>query len=304
MLKLIEVFGGSRMKIELCDVKRTRYTKSGYLSYQQAKILELISDGKAKLAKKIALEVLEYYPDDYRISKILADIYRGQGEYYESIRILEEIDEEHVIRNLAAFYIKTNEREKLYHLYQKYYSKDLILKEFGIIDEESMLFSIQLYLKCLFHSNFQIDRNSLCYFDRQIYSYSDREAIKHIRNRHQRYDDTGVFDCNMNVEELFGKVKSYIELNKNLGVLDYPVCDMYHFFYPQCGKVDGKYDTNYFRVITLVNTSDIITMHPLPFNKRMNPLPLEEVRKTEESVKSYVKTRSGLERFNARYNQK
>lgn len=296
--------GGSKMRSELYDTKRARYTKAGYLSYQQAKILELISAGKTEFAEKIILEVLEYYPDDYRISKILADIYRGRGEYHESIKILEGMDEECVIHNLAAFYIKINEKEKLYHLYQKYYSMDLVQKGFGIIDQESNLFSIQLYLKCLFHSNFQIDRNNLCYFDRQIYSYSDREAIKHIRNRHQRYDDKVVFDSNLNIEELFEKVKNHIEINKNLGVLDYPVCDMYHFFYPRCGKVDGEYDTNYFRVITLVNTSNIITMHPVPFNKRMNPLSLEDVRKNEESVKSYVKTRSGLERFNARYNQK
>lgn len=53
-------------------------------------------------------------------------------------------------------------------------------------------------------------------------------------------------------------------------------------------------------MISLVNTANIITMYPVSFNEKLNIYFLEDKMETSK----FVKVKSGLERFNARYNQK
>ncbi len=293
------------MKNKLYGDGRGKYTKAGYLAYQQSQILELFHAGKIQLAEKITLEMLSNYPDDYRLKKLLVHIYKNQRKYDEAIAILEDQDEKYVYDVLSSFYIKVDEREKLEKLYQKYFSQEYVSKKLHTSSKESLYYNRLLYLKQLFDSEFQISRNELNYYDRQFYSYDEQDAISYIRDLHQLDQSMisrGVFRAGIDLKQLMKNVHSYIEVNKNQGILGYPINDMYLFSYANCGRDSMGEETDCFLVNTIVNTSSVVNMTPVSFRQWMDICSLDDEKKIE--AKSPVKVKNGLERFNARYGKK
>ena len=65
-------------------------------------------------------------------------------------------------------------------------------------------------------------------------------------------------------------MRNYIENNQGQGIFEYPLKDTYCFYYPNCGKNRKGKSTDYFEVISLVNTANIITMYPVSFNEKLN----------------------------------
>lgn len=96
-------------------------TNKKNLYYQTNKIAGLIDKFEYTLAKKIVLELLEKYPEDYVLKKQFSRILTAEKDYEQSKLILESLGEERVFKKLIALYIKLNEEEKLFDFYNKYY---------------------------------------------------------------------------------------------------------------------------------------------------------------------------------------
>lgn len=279
-------------------MERSIYSKKGLISYHVKKIEELIEDGKVLLAEKIALDLLNDYYNDLGLLKALARIYTIKHDYEKAEEILESIEEVYGYIRLAAIYMKLNEEEKLLNLYEKYYLDDSVMDEQIGYDETKR--RIKLYLETKFNHFLKIEIENLSYFEKQIYNYDEVMAIDHIKRHHfEKCEGKSTFCSEIDIVELFNRVRESINENKEKGTLDKNVGEIYYFRYPECGT---KYDpikliyTNTFKVCTLLNTNKIITMYPClePSNAKLCYL-------KNENKSSKIKVKTGIERFNSKY---
>lgn len=277
-------------------------SKEEYFAFQEAKILSLIDEGKISLARKITLENLKMYQKDIRFLRILATLNIKQKNYLEAIKVLESIDMDIDSRLLDFLYIKVQDRKKMEELYQKYYSgsfpSDQDVHQYN--DVEFLDYQLHLYLKKNYDHHFVLDWGGLVYICKQIYSYNNRLAVGHVETHHQRRKEPnkGIFDSSISVYMLLRQVQNYINLNMDKAYFDCSMHDRYCFYYPNCGKNRKDKNVDYFEVISLVNTSHIITMYPMSSQgyQARDICCLDDV-----NSKSLVKVKSGLERFQNKY---
>ncbi len=272
--------------------KKNIYTKKGYLSFQTKMVEKLINEGKFNLAKNMLIEVLSYYPNDRIALTQWAQILIFERKYMEAKSILESLPEEKCYYMLTCLYEKLDDWDKLKELYEKFYKeedKDNCYK-YGYRQQ-------RIYLSSIFDNSCPLQ--DLSYIDEQMLKYSDERAIEHIKQSHDgsnKYKSTFMED--VNIEELFYKVKDFISKNPNRGVINNSLLESFMFYYNGCGfSVDsGLYNT--FLVRTIINTDKIITMFPQKIdNANYDICHLD----TLEEEKSPVKIKSGIERFNARW---
>lgn len=285
-------------------MERGAYSKIGLISYQTKKINELIENRRIALAKKLALELLSDYSYDTQLLKALSRIYMIERDYENAIRILESIDETCIYKRLVSIYLKLNDEEKLYELYQKYFCDDSILDEQSEYNESSRRFKI--YLEKRFNPSFDIDIYKLSYFEKQIYDYDETRAINHIEKHHcSKYskafndDVKSIFNEDIDIIELFNKVKKSISNNSEKGNLGKGAGETYYFAYRNCGLRNDNGDlinSDTIKVCTLIGTNQIVSMYP---NKEVNVLELCSLE--SQNVQSKIKVKTGMERFNSRY---
>lgn len=273
-----------------------------YFSSQRSKILAFLNEGKLSLARKVILDILNQYPEEETFLKILANICIKEKDYLGAIEILKCLDEEENRVLLTSLYIKVNDQREMENFYQKYYSDELFsdqdVHEYD--DSQFLDYQLCLYLKKIFDFSLNLDWGKLVYLCRQIYSYDNRWAVGHIETHHQNKKEInkGVFDSSILIYSLFYQVQNYINLNQDKGIFDSRISDYYCFYYPNCGKNHKGKDTNYFEVVTLVNSPNIITMYPISsqVSEYRDICYLDDV-----NFKRFVKVRNGLERFQDRY---
>lgn len=279
-------------------MNRDVYSKKGFISYQTKKIEELIENCRISLAKKLALELLPDYSHDLKLLKALARIYTIEQDYESAKEILESVEEVHSYKRLIAIYMKLNEEEKLFDLYKKYYSDSAILdKKVGYDENDRRL---KLYLEMKFNPSFEVDIDSLSYYEKQIYDYDEVSAIEHIKTHHcKEYTNENIFSSEIDIVDLFYKVRESIDNNREKGTLGKSAGEIYFFNYPQCGiknDTDNPIYTNTFKVCTLIGTNKIITMYPCLMGNCTNLCYLEN-----SSVRNKIKVKTGIERFNSKY---
>ena len=278
--------------------------KEKYYEYQKAEILKLKNEGSLFWARKMILEGLEIFPNDYQLLRLLADTCIEQRDYLGAIQILESLDEQKEHNLLTSLYVKVKDKVKLEEFYEKYYSTPLYADQdvHDYSDDEFLDYQLHLYITQLFNFRFNLNWGDLVYICKQIYSYDQRSALSHIKHYHQKEDRKykGLFDPSISINQLLNQVRNYIENNQGQGIFEYPLKDSYCFYYKSCGKKRKGKSTDYFEVISLVNTANIITMYPVSFNEKLTIHFLEDKTETNK----FVKVKSGLERFNARYSQR
>ena len=86
--------------------------------------------------------------------------------------------------------------------------------------------------------------------------------------------------------------------NKNK-VYNGSICCKHIFKYELCGHVDGKL-VDFFEVVTLKDTNEIITMYPYKNKEKRECIDLTPVVKEEPKVKRL----SQIDKFNQRYSKK
>lgn len=279
------------MKNEVSD----KYSRKGYITFQTAKVGLLLDSGKISLAKKMIYELLKDYPYDTIVNIQLSTILIFEKEYEKAKIVLEGLPEEYVFNKLASLYIKLGEEDKLFELYNKYY-------KVGAVDElkySSISYNrLKIYLRKKYDFNYQLDITSIVYSNFQIFNYDDDRAIDHIKKYHSFNSDgdKGKFFDYIDIDSLFYDIKEYIDNNRDKSNLKKNVTDNYLFHLPNCG-FQNDIVCNHVEVVSLINSSDIITMYPSKLLGYGDVCYLNE--KKEDKVP--VKVKSGLERFKSRY---
>lgn len=277
---------------------KTGYAKNGYLAYQSRQIEQLLTTGKYEQAKRYIYELLELFPNDDMTNRQLGVVLMVDKKYEEALKALKKAKEDNVFLILVKLYLKMGQEEPLYQLYLKYFQHDYF--NFLAMNDDSYTkyCNMQLYLKSRYE---EVDRHKeFGYFRRQLISYDEKEAITHIKDRHALSKESSYFDDEIDIEQLFYQIKNRIDAIKEHAFLGRDTIEMYQFFYPNCGiSIKGNL-SNYLKVITLINTNQIITMYPTDYLKQIDICELKE----KEETKGKVKIKNGLERFTSRYGKK
>ena len=275
---------------------KKEYSRTGYIAHRTNIISHLLDEGKFNLAKKMMDELLVIFPYDKNLILNLARYYTLNQNYEEALILLEQLGEGQSILKQTSLHIKLNNEDKVYEFYKKYFSN---IDCYNYDDKKIGYNYLFIYLNKIYNPNFELDIEKLTYTESQIYSYSKEKALNHIKNHHYLYNyhDKSMFDSNINIEDLFDKVSDYIK-NNNDGQMVQNIADVYDFYYPNCGKNKDNIYYNCFSAYTFISSKDILTMYPHPEAKNRKIIYLEELM-----PKRKVKTKTGLERFNDKYNK-
>ena len=270
------------------------YTKKGYLSFQTKMVDKLLNEGKFSLAKNMLTEILAYYPNDRIALMQWSQILMFERKYMEAKNILESLPKEKCYGMLTCLYEKLNDWDKLKELYEKFYKEEDKNNCYKYAYRQQ-----RIYLSSIFDNTCPFD--DLGYIDEQMFKYSDEKALEHIQKSHDGSNkNKSSFMDNIDIEKLFYKVKDFINKNPEKGIINNTLLESFMFYYTECGfKADsGLYNT--FLVRTIINTDKIITMYPQKIdNANYDVCHLDNL----EEEKSPVKVKSGIERFNARWNK-
>ncbi|MBQ9024252.1 MAG: hypothetical protein IJ105_03410 [Bacilli bacterium] len=168
---------------------------------------------------------------------------------------------------------------------------DSNLEKFEIYRMKYELDRIKLYINLV--NSKEINNEKMSYSEKQIISYNEKEAIKHIIDHHIKNAKTSRFNENIDVEQLIIDVKD--KLIKDNIIYD-SLFDKYIIKYRDIGYSMNNETIHQLMILTLPNTKDIITMYP--YDGTESIFTLEEL---EEKEKPKVKRLSQIEKFNMKY---
>ena len=145
------------------------------------------------------------------------------------------------------------------------------------------------------------------YLFKQIIEYNDDEFLDHIKKHLMDYNtnadenNNSMFVENFPIQEVLDEVKKMIPNDRGLhfGFLD----DTYTFKYDECGRVNNKI-TNYFQVICIHDTNDIITMYPTLEGDYLPYIDLNILNSNKQNDNVKVKRKSQIDKFNQRFAKK
>lgn len=260
---------------------------------QLLEVKKLTENNNYALAKKIALELFESWPNDRNLIRALAKICEYEKDYVKAEELLERLEDKYVYKSLIPVYLKLGELDKLYDIFLEHYA----YKKFN---KTSLNNRIKMFLSKLFDMPFR-PYDNLTYSQSLVWDYNENRVIEYIKNNYcssrASTSQEPTFSEGIDIQRLFHQVKEYIEDNKDKASIDSAVTEGYCFYYPGCGRDKNCASLDYLGVFTFINTSEIITMYPL---KRIREF--GEVCQLEESQpQNLIRAKTGLERFKSRY---
>lgn len=138
------------------------------------------------------------------------------------------------------------------------------------------------------------------YLTSQLKEYSKPHAISHIRlhlkDVNNDIENKTMFDDDVDIEKLYDEVYEIIS-KRSEDTFD--LCDIYIVKLPYVVLTHEEYPVQTIRVVTIMDTKDIITMYPL--------LPTEEEKRRYESEKKQNNEStklSAMEKFNLKYGKR
>ncbi len=220
----------------------------------------------SKLEKKYS-EAESYFElflnSKFKKERIIARFHLGQlkalqGEYDEAETYFKEIlsyntikDKKDALRLLILLGIK----KKDYGMSLKYLE---IAKRFNIEVDYKIILHISKELN-IFVKNAYLNR-PLSYSEKQVISYDPYLAIENIIEN-QNIEDNTVFNKDIDVYKVFNDVKKY--LIEEYKTSDFSFNDKYLIPYEGIGK-NGE---NYLKVVTLLDSKEIVSMYPVKRNE-------------------------------------
>ena len=149
-----------------------------------------------------------------------------------------------------------------------------------------------------------INREKYRYLLKQIIEYNENDFLTHIEKHLMSYNDLddrfneSIFVNGFNVNEILAEIKKYIPSEKGLctGTLE----NIYVFRYDECGRVNNKL-VDYFQVVALHDTCELITMYPIDYGEFLPYVDLNYMNKLDTPK---VKRRSQIDKFNQRFGVK
>ena len=262
-------------------------------------IKDFLAKGDILSAQKLIFNYLKVCPNDSLLVHLLVVSYIKSGQYDMAFSILNDdaiMKDKRLVFDLMSLYIKLGMRENIEKVYSEYFkSMDLDNIYVGGVFSEINRDQMFTYLNKNFDYNLPIKNNNLTSI-KMLDCYIENAAIAKLEKDHCEENSKSLFKVK-DISRLYSNVRKYIDNNIEDGVLQLPVFDEYLFHLDDCGMV-GDRSTDYFRVITIINTSNIVTMQPVLYTRYRKYNELEE-KKVCDMGKAKVKT--GMERFNARY---
>lgn len=149
-----------------------------------------------------------------------------------------------------------------------------------------------------------MDRSSATsYIFKQMVEYSEIDFLEHIKKRYRENEDDNKIDSffmpNFPLMDVLNEIKKYIPSDKAM----YPGFGdtSYYFRFDNCGRY-GKKVENYFKVVCIQGTSNIITIYPIPYGEDVPHVDLNYMQAPVNYGDSNRPSR--IDRFNARFNRK
>lgn len=267
--------------------------------------------GNLKEAKYYYEKMLEINPEDFMALYAISSIEIRRKNYDEAEKIYFKIlnltknmdlESERVKKNrmkklaltsLMRLEIKKENYHKAYEYLAEIASLDFIVP--NDINRENLYLKHKLGLL----NKEKIDLETLTYFERQTINYSEETAIKHVSFHKEEAENKrkhSIFKEGTDFTELFKIVKEKI---KNEEAQNFTISDNYVLIMDEIlGTLNGV-ETNKLKVVTQINTKNIITMYLLPPHYEE----INEVVKENEYKGFQRKRKSQIDKFNQKYGQ-
>ena len=255
----------------------------------------------------------EKYPKDYS----------AYGYYITALICIKELDEaEEVLNNLINM-ISLDKKYQREDKYKEFYKKNLFFCQLKLyLYQERFQEAYNLYVG---YSNLHFENSEfipiLCrkklniltkndllltpYLYRQVVRYSDEEFQKHVkRHTYENNIDLenkngAIFSSTFPLSKVLETLPNYLSCNQDNCIYSGYYNDVYYFKFENCGKVVDK-TVNFFKVVAIHNSQDIITMYPC----EETSIPYIDLSYLMEDDKEKVKKISQIEKFNRRYQRK
>lgn len=264
-------------------------------------------------AKELLEEYLEKYPLDYSAYPYYSSTLVTLGDFESGEKILDYLKEKIEKEENFKKFIKNPEKKQIFEqnlyfstikllCYQKKYQELYdVYKKKQIKLKNRDLGAVWFFVKKQLGKIDNIKRNDYTYLFRQIIEYKESDfkdhIKKHLSDNNDNIDSTisSVFVPNFPINDVLFEIKKYIPSEKRLlwGFFD----DIYYFKYDGCGRVNNKL-VNYFKVVCLTDTKDIITICPVSGSDDLPYIDLNYMIKEDDTK---VKRISQIDKFKNRY---
>ncbi|MBR1413585.1 MAG: hypothetical protein IJ574_02835 [Bacilli bacterium] len=194
----------------------------------------------------------------------------------------------------------TEQYDELY----KYYKDNIVdIKKMNEAFNEDT--SILLFTSKVKTNRINPNRNDYSYLFRQTIEYQEEDFLKHLERHladksiNQDLKNTSLFVEEFPIQEVLKEVKKNINSNNKL--LD-DLGDTYVFKYDGCGRHNYKLE-DYFKIVCMANTTNIITMYPSNLCENLPYIDLNYLNQVIENQPK-VKRLSQVDKFKMKYNLK
>lgn len=253
---------------------------------------KFICNGNFYMALNVLDELEEKY-NDTEIYTLKSRIYIFNKEYDKALNELNKIEESKVFFNKTVVYLYLKDDKELKRMYYTYFLDN---EKYDFNENELHTFYILKSHIMRYLSIMMFNTDSFTYDTIQIYKYSEERLLRHLLKEHPEHSYS--FDKSININELYSKVKETIDEFPE----DYMSVNMkqtYIIKYPSVGTNKSGEICDYIKVTTIINTTDVIEMMP---TENAGNIKILNIKKEDYSKKN-VKTLTGIERFNKRYNK-
>lgn len=277
--------------------------KASYNKKEFDYLLKLIKEKKYLYAEEEFIKYLRKYPKD-----VCAHIYHAIN-----LIVIGRLDEASLILNsdillennikesnkILAFYTKI----RLLICMEKYLEcYEFIRKNMNMfyISQDDRDIEIIMFLKKKLNILNDKREDVDSYFLEQVIEYKTGSFFSYMTKYLSGNDIISNFKFKENFpfKEVYYKLREMLPNENKLN--NSPVINSYFVKFDKCGIVFGK-EVNYFKVVTIANSNEIVVMYPCEYIPK---LPYIDLNLTYQDENVKVKTLSQVEKFNLRYNKK
>lgn len=277
-----------------------------YFDIWEYEEIKKVMDYDMVTAKNKCEIYMQKYPEDHFARLLYANILITVGDiafakeiiesslenaYNDSSFLIEKIKIEGLIDNIKLYKLRILGFESKYEdAYEFLMNNKRLIKKFDLYGFVSFL---NFYLGKI---NVK-DRSALTYAFRQSYEYQNDDFLDHV-SKHLYKENANLSDAvfaeNFPFNEILNEVEKSFDKNKRLfyGLWT----DKYIFKFNDCGIANGKY-VDYFEVVCIHDTFNIITMYPMDENKNFSCADLNYLQQGKGNSRKL----SQIDKFNMRY---
>ncbi len=264
------------------------------------KIMQMAEDFQLRRALNEFQKYFEVYPNDLSGKAYYVDTLIKNNDLETAEEVLVSV--ENYINNTTPMESKENMimvKVKLLCIQKRYQeSYDLLKNNLRIFYKRgwhynSLMTFLREKLGILTYEDYKQGRG---YLNSQILSYDEKKAIEYIKKHQNKEENEPLqFVSDFPLEKIFHDVRRTLPIKKRFNPNAFQ--NAYIFKYPANGYIFGRL-VNYFQVITLLDSNEIIMMRPFENKGKEHFIDMvsDEI---EESPK--LKRVSQIEKFNHRY---